>query len=48
MESVTPLLSQAGVGRALVMPNLTRPVVTCSQAAAYRKSLQALVGSRAA
>ena len=48
MESVTPLLSRAGVGRVLVMPNLAHPVVTCSQAAAYRQSLQALVGSRAA
>lgn len=42
MQSVVPSISQGGVGRVLVMPNLTPPITTVSQAVEYRNNLSSL------
>jgi len=39
MKSVVPSISQGGVGRVLVMPNLSPPIATVQQAIDYRKEL---------
>ena len=39
MEAVVPSISNGGVGRVLVMPNLSPPITTVAQAAEYRTKL---------
>ncbi|KAJ1910854.1 dihydroorotase [Mycoemilia scoparia] len=42
MRAVTPLVKAGGVGTALVMPNLTPPIVTGEQAMEYKARLEEL------
>jgi len=42
MKHVVPMIKAGGSGRVLVMPNLTPPVTTVSDALAYQKQLQAI------
>ena len=42
MDAVVPSISSGGVGRVLVMPNLSPPITTVHQAVEYRKKLISL------
>jgi dihydroorotase len=45
MEAVVPSIAQGGVGRVLVMPNLSPPVTTVAQAVEYRDKLKEILPS---
>ena len=42
MDTVVPSISRGGVGRVLVMPNLSPPITTVEMAIAYKKELKKL------